>query len=755
MNVQPQPANKLLERLMKAVRPEFRADIFLPPVDSPVFWQGACRVPSCPTMISFAALGLCNAHYHRRRKARGIDFEAWLADEDTRTRERLTVPACAIVGCERALKGHSLCHRHLDLWARSGQPDVDTWLAATRYRPPRHNGRERACAVPRCERWTDGPSMALCRIHYESWRLRGRPTLEEWLTDVAWGTNPRIRLDALQPQARLEFQFGLQCRVDDGRKLTPHRTLTGAVRMLASSGVTSMLDWGEDQWRDFLWQGRVASFNQMARTFLLDTRFALTLLRAGDDPWADQYPRKVWDLHVIGIHTTIRRIRFDDIPQPELQDLVKRWARWRISRGIEASSVGQSVRSCAALARYLARTKTRWPEGVLRSRLEKWIAASASDMSLSTRKTAITNVRVFLADVHRNRWEPRLGPDALLYSDDQPFPKKKMPRWISEHLMAQIEDPANLALLRHTQDRVLVQILISCGLRIGCASTLNLDCVVRDGTGNPYLAWLNRKMGDRPSFFPLSESLATAIEDQRQRVLDHYPQGCRWLFPAISQNLDGSRSVNGSAFRGRLDRWCQKIRLTDERGQPARVTSHQFRHTVATRLINADVPQHVVQELLDHMSPEMTALYARLHNSTIREHWLRATKVNADGNSVTLASDHPLTDAAWMRLSLVRAKVTLPNGYCGAPVQTDCEYANPCLDCRFFITTHDFLHQHRRQRDETQQAIAEAKQSSLVRLVEKNTRTLQKLDRIIEVLETAGPDEALAGGTVTSTNAAS
>ncbi|MFI2511262.1 hypothetical protein [Streptomyces sp. NPDC018972] len=50
-------------------------------------------------------------------------------------------------------------------------------------------------------------------------------------------------------------------------------------------------------------------------------------------------------------------------------------------------------------------------------------------------------------------------------------------------------------------------------------------------------------------------------------------------------------------------------------------------------------------------------------------------------------------------MSLVRAKVTLPNGCCGAPVQTDCEYANPCLDCRFFITTGDFLRQHRQQRN--------------------------------------------------------
>jgi hypothetical protein len=170
---------------------------------------------------------------------------------------------------------------------------------------------------------------------------------------------------------------------------------------------------------------------------------------------------------------------------------------------------------------------------------------------------------------------------------------------------------------------------------------------------------------------------------------------------------------------------------------------------VATRLINANVPQHVVQQLLDHLSPEMTGVYARLHDSTVREHWERTLKVNVDGQRVVLNTKHPLADAGWMHLSMVRAKVTLPNGYCGAPIQTDCEYANPCLECRFFITTRDFLDQHRRQRDETRRAVEDAQRGGIVRLVEKNSRTLSKLETIIEALEAAGTDEVVSGGKVT------
>ena len=116
--------------------------------------------------------------------------------------------------------------------------------------------------------------------------------------------------------------------------------------------------------------------------------------------------------------------------------------------------------------------------------------------------------------------------------------------------------------------------------------------------------------------------------------------------------------------------------------------------------------------------------------------------------------DHPLADAQWTKVSLVRAKVTLPNGYCGAPVQTDCEYANPCLDCNFFLTTVEFLPVHRRQRDETVKMVTEAEDQGLVRIVERNTRTMARLDHLIDRLEQIEPDEILADETEVRNDAA-
>jgi hypothetical protein len=94
---------------------------------------------------------------------------------------------------------------------------------------------------------------------------------------------------------------------------------------------------------------------------------------------------------------------------------------------------------------------------------------------------------------------------------------------------------------------------------------------------------------------------------------------------------------------------------------------------------NHDVPQEVVRRLLDHTSHTMTAIYARLADTTIREQWERAQKVNIRGESVDTTGDGPLADAEWMKQNLARAKIALPNGYCGLPLQKSCPHANAPL----------------------------------------------------------------------------
>src|SRR5947209_19966001 len=118
------------------------------------------------------------------------------------------------------------------------------------------------------------------------------------------------------------------------------------------------------------------------------------------------------------------------------------------------------------------------------------------------------------------------------------------------------------------------------------------------------------------------------------------------------------------------------------------------------------------------MSPE------RLHDTTVRRHWEAARKVDISGQTVVVDPDGPLAEANWAKQRLGRATQALPNGYCGLPVQRTCPHANACLTCPMFITTTEFLPQHRQQRHEVLQIITAAQARGQLGLVEMNQQTL-------------------------------
>jgi len=165
------------------------------------------------------------------------------------------------------------------------------------------------------------------------------------------------------------------------------------------------------------------------------------------------------------------------------------------------------------------------------------------------------------------------------------------------------------------------------------------------------------------------------------------------------------------------------------------LTPHQWRHTLGTRLINRDVPQEVVRRLLDHDSAEMTAHYARLHDTTVRRHWEAARKVDITGQAVSIDHDPPLSEAAWAKQRLNRATQALPNGFCGLPVQKACPHANACLTCPVFLTTVEFLPEHRRHHGQVVKIVSAAERRGQSRLAEMNRQVLTNLDRIIASLE--------------------
>jgi site-specific recombinase XerD len=461
----------------------------------------------------------------------------------------------------------------------------------------------------------------------------------------------------------------------------------------------------------------------------------------------EEWERDEWRTERLGIDThDVRgraRLSFRFCDEPWLRNLIKRWVRWRLGCGLAAATIRWNLRGVRLFVEFCQDTgrPLRGPGDITRQLLEVWLAhVAARPVEPGTRARWLGAVRLFLDDLRRHDWAG-LSPGATYHPREFGRRPESLPRFIDEPVIARLEREEALELLPDRTTRTLVRIMIETGLRAIDARTLPLDALSHDAAGAPYLRYLNHKLA-RERYLPITPGLAEAIRRQQAAVRERFPGGEPCLLPRERENPDGRRPYSHATLVMRLRDWVLALDLRDEHGRPVAVTPHRFRHTVATRMINNGVPQIAVQQLLDHESPHMTHIYARLHDQTLRAEFDRyQRRVNVRVEVVPIDPEGALSDAAWAKENLARAKQTLPNGYCGLPLQQACPDPNACLTCDHFLTTEEFLPLHRDQLERTERLLADAERNGNQRLVEMNTPVKLNLVRIIEGIETLQSSE--------------
>jgi integrase len=735
---QPARAHGLLEKLLAAVRPEFRQDILAFGPDDPVFGGPPCKVAGCGRSGRIG--GLCFGHDRRWRAQGKPDRSEFIATTAPRLKGHQKLESCRVPSCLYGRKERGLCTMHFRAWRQAGRPDLDRWLALLPAEAPEDPPRE--CRIAYCDLWVH-EGLPFCLSHGTRWKERGRPSIDEYALGYEDDSVPgheRIDLSGLDAHLRLEVQYALQGRHDDRAiRIAPGAVQT-VVTFLAASAPPSLLDRDEDAWRQ-AWLDRFPrrkspGHGDSGRALLVYARRKVEELHVGRG-WDVEYPRDAWRLRNLGVSEGPATVGFAGISQPWLRDLAKRWTRWRLASGIGAGTATKGTLAITRFSKFLASppaSVTRLAQ-VDRELLERYLAVLHAELAgRNIHAERIGQLASFLQAIRRLGWDDSLPATAMIHYDDYPKRGEMLPRALAEHVMAQLEDPANLDRWNDPARRLVTLILIRCGLRLGDALRLPLDCIVHDADNAPYLRYQNHKM-KREALVPIDEELQAAIAGQQHRVRARWPHGALVLFPSGRANPDGSRRASHSGYQHALGEWLLRCDVRDEHGHPAHLTPHQWRHTLGTRLINMDVPQEVVRRILDHDSHAMTQHYARLSDTTIRRHWEKARKVSATGQAVILEPDGPLAEAAWAKQRIGRATQALPNGYCQLPMVKSCPHANSCLTCPMFVTTAEFLPQHHAQRQATLQIITAAEAAGHARVAEMNRQVAANLDEIIIALE--------------------
>lgn len=418
---------------------------------------------------------------------------------------------------------------------------------------------------------------------------------------------------------------------------------------------------------------------------------------------------------------------------------------WKKRNLVTASTLvayNKTIKSFYRFAITLGRLEQ--PTDLTRALLIKYME-SLRDKANATQKAYFAIMRELTICWQEWGWLPSSAP--LFFRDDAPrnVPTKK-PRALSSYIQTQI---AHAILKDNSYMSRLISIYLEVGARGLEVLRLPYECIHKDSDGW-YLTRNNLKYRNE-HVVPISNELAAVIIEQQKHV--DALKKCHgnltvendYLFLHFNQVR---KLLTGYSLRNintQLHNFCEKYEIKTESGLIVHISSHQFRHTVGTNLINNGVSQHYVAKFLGHASPSMTAVYARIHDSTLRKAVQGAVTSFVDINGTRYKPDKVLKDidlhseltncldAMWLRKQI--GAQTLPNGLCSLPVTQSCDHANACLACPNFRTDKSHIATHQQQLERTVALISCAHKAGYVRQAELNSRVKLNLEKIIEALE--------------------
>ena len=377
--------------------------------------------------------------------------------------------------------------------------------------------------------------------------------MAEFINECVTYRLDRFDLRHLPPVMRAEFAYALQRRADEARTQTRPDQLRRLLKRLPA-GAESFRDHDHDEWLELLgWRDRKST----ARRFLADTLGWLDDLDHGVG-WDSEFDRDIWQLRRLGYPNRDRRLCFDRIGPAWLRLLTKRWARWRLSTGIGPASVAFGLICVIDLAAAFPELAAG-PQALTRDLIERHLAnLTVAHPNAKGRTLAhLAARRAATRAARQHGWEPRLPATAAVYHEDYPRQLEPSPRAISEAVMAQLEDPANLDRFDDPQARVLAEILMRSGLRVGDGVRLALDCVVQTPTAPPTSPTATTRCAATP-WSPSTSPLATTIATQQRQTMARFPTTGH-LLVREKRNPVGHLHYSADTFRHRLTSLARRL----------------------------------------------------------------------------------------------------------------------------------------------------------------------------------------------------
>ncbi|MED1919764.1 site-specific integrase, partial [Bacillus thuringiensis] len=314
---------------------------------------------------------------------------------------------------------------------------------------------------------------------------------------------------------------------------------------------------------------------------------------------------------------------------------------------------------------------------------------------------------------------------------------------IPDHVLEQIKNAINQPKKKDLKDVLiccLIEILMYTGVRLSEALNLQVHCV-KSLLGKKVLHIVSSKnLTER--YIAIPKQVEKAIETlkietkslRESMATDH-------LFVFYSYITKENEYVQTKHIRSWIRNFVSRYDIKDNNGSLYALHTHQFRHTLATDMLNTGLSLLEIKEYLGHKDIKSTLRYAKVLKS-------RLNKVIKDIGFIGLITDNLNSSVKSKKINLTEdlyKTAALPDGICKKPINNEgilCRKLNMCLFCSKFITTPDYLSIHqdhlKRIRNDKTQYMHENYIGTHEHL-EKIEMTLEKIITKLEELPHAKP----------------
>jgi integrase len=361
----------------------------------------------------------------------------------------------------------------------------------------------------------------------------------------------------------------------------------------------------------------------------------------------------------------------------------------------------------------------------------------------------LINVETLVTHIERYEWEeaPIKSVKLLFFPEDKPKLNEKkadqikyIPDFIWEQIIDHIEElPKEIV--------PIVLLLEASGFRISDVVALKINCLVQKEDGY-WLVGEQRKVKDKHHSIPISKEIAEVVIAQQKltkEISTPETNPNNFLFPTYRGTRKG-KPIAVANITNNLNKLARDHNIVGEKGDIYWFKAHGFRHRYGVNLINNGMNILHVQKLMAHASPEMTLVYAQIHDSTLRREWEKAKNngaVKLDPSGKIVAADMEQQaeenglELEWIRHNL--DSIRLDHGLCIKSPKQSCDFLEqtiepPCIknNCRSFHADHTFLDFYKVQIDKMESDILIYQKTGRIRSIELIQPKLKRYKEIYD-----------------------